>query len=94
MSSMAYEVTEEDVENVLRRNSLRVSNTKGKPFEAMASEIFEHLDVSLIEDAALKGDDLNEQTDYAYDEITRQLREQGVLEPLKDEPSPQDNPVD
>ncbi len=37
------------------------------------------------------GRDLDEQTDYANDEIARQLREMGVLEPLKpayDSPSP------
>lgn len=49
------------------------------------------LDFDLIEQAALAGDDLDEQTDYANDEIARQLREMGVLEPLKpayDSPSP------
>lgn len=80
----AYEVTELDVENVLRSNCLAVANTNGKSFESMASEIFPSLDFSLIEDAALVGDDLDQQTDYAYDEIARQLRQQGVLEPLKE----------
>lgn len=87
----AYEVTVEDVENVLRSNSLAVANTDGKSFEAMANELHGNLDFDLIEQAALAGDDLDEQTDYANDEIARQLREMGVLEPLKqacDSPSP------
>jgi hypothetical protein len=87
----AYEATEEDVENVLRSNSLAVANTNGKSFESMANELHGKLDFDLIEQAALAGDDLDEQTDYANDEIARQLREMGVLEPLKpacDSPSP------
>ncbi|KLR57143.1 hypothetical protein [Diaphorobacter sp. J5-51] len=87
----AYEATAEDVENVLRSNSLAVANTNGKSFESMANELHEKLDFDLIEQAALAGDDLDEQTDYANDEIARQLREMGVLEPLKpayDSPSP------
>ena len=79
----AYEVTVEDVESVLRSNSLAVANTNGKSFESMANELHGDLDFDLIERAALAGDDLDEQTDYANDEIARQLREMGVLEPLK-----------
>ena len=79
----AYEVTEEDVENVLRSNALAVANTNGKSFESMANELLGHLDLDLVEQAALYGDDLDEQTDYANDEIARQLRVMGVLEPQK-----------
>lgn len=82
MSGLAYEVSEDDVENVLRSNSLAVANTNGKSFESMANEIFPQLDFQLIEEAALAGDDLDQQTDYANDEIARQLREIGILEPL------------
>ena len=83
MLNFAYQATEEDVENVLHSNSLAVANTTGKSFESIANEVFGNLDFDLIEQAALFGDDLNEQTDYAHDEITRQIREMGVLEPLK-----------
>lgn len=82
-SHSAYEATEEDVENVLRSNSLAVANIDGKSFEPMANEIHDKLDFDLIEQAALSGDDLDEKTDYANDEIARQLREMGILEPLK-----------
>lgn len=84
MPNNAYQATEEDVENVLRSNSLAVANTMGKSFESIANEVFGNLDFDLLEQAALCGDDLNEQTDYANDEIARQLREMGILEPLKE----------
>ena len=83
MSAHAYEVTEEDVENVLRSNSLAVANTNGKSFESIANEVFPQLDFQLIEEAALAGDELDEQTDYANDEIARQLRQIGILEPVR-----------
>lgn len=83
MTNLAYQATEEDVENVLRSNSLAVANTNGKSFESIANEVFGNLDFDLIEQAALFGDDLDEQTDYAHDEIAHQLREMGILEPLK-----------
>ena len=84
MSNLAYQATEDDVESVLRSNSLHVANTNGKSFEAIAQEVFGSLDFDLIEQAALFGDSLDEQTDFANDEIARQLRESGILEPLKD----------
>ena len=79
----AYEATAEDVENMLRSNSLAVANTNGKSFESMAEELHGDLDFDLIEQAALAGDVLDEQADYANDEIARQLREMGVLESLR-----------
>lgn len=84
VENYAYQVTEEDVENVLRSNSLAVANTNGKSFESIANEVFGNLDFDLIEHAALCGDDLDEQTDYANEETARQLREMGILEPLKE----------
>ena len=94
MENYAYQATEEDVENVLCSNSLAVANTNGKSFESIANEVFGDLDFDLIEQAALAGDDLDEQTDYANYEIAR--REMGILEPLKevvsDEQSTQEQP--
>lgn len=83
LSNLAYQATEEDVENVLRSNSLHVANTNGKSFNSIAQEVFVSLDFDLIEQAALFGDSLDEQTDYANDEIARQLRESGILEPIR-----------
>lgn len=79
----AFEVTEIDVETVLCNNSLAVANTQGKSFEDMAGELHGELDFALIEKAALYGDDMDTQTGYAHEEIARQLREQGILEPEK-----------
>lgn len=84
MRNLAYQATEDDVQNVLSSNSLSVANTNGKSFESIANEVFGNLDLDLIEQAALYGDYLDEQTDYANDEIARQLREMGILEPLKE----------
>lgn len=86
MSNFAFEITSTDVETVLRSNSLAVANTNGKSFASMAEELFEDLDFFLIEDAALSGGNLDQQTTYAYEEIARQLREKGILEPLKVDP--------
>lgn len=80
MTNLAYEATEEDVAGVLASNALQVANSNGKSFDAMAAELLPTLDMELIEQAALYGDSLDEQTSYANDEIARQLREQGVLE--------------
>ena len=77
--SNAYQATEEDVANVLNSNAL--ANPGGKSIEQLAAEVFPGLDFGLIEEAALYGDDLESQTDYANDEITRQLVEKGVLLP-------------
>lgn len=82
--SLAYQPTSEDVENVLRANSLAVANSNGKSFEAMAEELFDNLNFFLIEKSALRGNELDQQTAYANEEIARQLRESGVLDPLKE----------
>ena len=82
-SSDSYTATEEDVENVLRSNALFVANTKGKTFESIANEVFADLDFDLIDQAALGGDSVDEKTDLANDEIARQLRQMGILEPLQ-----------
>jgi hypothetical protein len=79
----AYTATEEDVLNVLTSNALTPASAVQLPLESMAKRLFLTLDFSLIEQAALYGDDLHEQTDYANDEIARQLREMGILEPAK-----------
>ena len=80
--SMAYQVTEEDVETVLQEHWAQVANTNGRSFETMAAELIGTLDHQLIVKAALHGDDLDQQSVYASQEIVRQLRVNGVLEPL------------
>lgn len=79
-----YRPSVEDVQNVLNSNALAAVNTGGKSIASIASEVFESLSLDLIDEAALGGDDLEEKTALANDEIARQLREMGILEPLKD----------
>ena len=81
MACMAYQVTVDDIENVLHDYSLRVTDTQGKSFETMAAELIDEIDHDRIEKAALKsGCDLDEQTTGANDEIKKILVELGVLE--------------
>lgn len=84
MANLGYQATEEDVENVLSSNPMMKDIAQGRPLEVIAAEIFLVLDMDRIEEAALMGDDLDEQTNYANDNIAEQLREQGILEPLAD----------
>ena len=81
----AFGISEEDVENVLRRHASRLrlvtapSGTLG--YTAVAEKLFDAIDQSAVERAALKGGvELEEQTDATYDEIERQLVSQWVLD--------------
>ena len=75
-----YQVTEDDIENVLFSNQDRVLYPKDNSLSGLANEIFSILDFQLIEDAALYGNTMEEQTDYANDEIVRQLIELKILD--------------
>lgn len=81
--SMAFEITEDDIETVLQQNATQVANTGGKSFEDMASQL--HSDwvgseLDRIANAALDGGvEMDEQTDAAHAEIRAILVEQGVL---------------
>lgn len=80
----AFEVTPEDIENVLRQNSLRVTNSNGISFETMAEDIHDSLsqaEFNQIASAALDcGDDLTAQTDGAYAHIRSILVQRGILD--------------
>jgi hypothetical protein len=60
--NMAFEVTVEDVMNCFKCD------------EDLATELFDMLDCDAVADAALYGDDMDSQTEYAYDEIKQQLK--------------------
>ncbi len=66
--SNAWETTLDDVENVLTQKF-------GGGFMESTGQIHEDLDHSKIEDAALHGNDMDEQTGYAHEEIEKQIRE-------------------
>lgn len=74
-----YQVTEEDLQNVLASNQLSASSVNGRTIDQLVKDYFPELDFQLIEEAALSGDSMDEQTDYATDEIAIQLRKIGVL---------------
>lgn len=81
MTCFAFQITSDDVENVLRDYSLRVTNTNGQSFEHMAEELIDELDHERIERAALAAStDFDEQTTAAYEAIKNNLVELGVLE--------------
>lgn len=89
MPGQAFGISDKDVANVLASNplgpALEVKPAAGDlTFLVLANQLMPLLDMQAIEDAALQGDDLDQQTDYAHDEIARQLRAKGVLEPLSD----------
>lgn len=79
---LAFELSEDDVANVLQQNAAQVANSGGRTFAQLAEEIFDNWDagdIGRIEAAALTGDDLDDQTDAAYAEIRVILVEQGIL---------------
>lgn len=80
-----FQIAEEDIENVLRANSLRLETKNGEPFDLLAEQIlggFSDEDFAQIERIALKASiDLDEQTGAAYEEIARLLERDGWLKP-------------
>lgn len=76
----AFQISEDDITTILRRESLRVADTQGRSFDDMASDLFEEIDHDRIEKAALNsGTELDDQTDGAHAEIKVILAEMGVL---------------
>ncbi|MCZ8254433.1 MAG: hypothetical protein O9327_01975 [Polaromonas sp.] len=77
----AFQISADDVANVLASNP-RTEAHEATSIESQADELLARLDLDEVESAALYGDTLEEQTDYAHDEIARQLRVMAVLKPL------------
>jgi len=68
--SNAWETTTDDVENVLRNNGIEDHEMNEEKIEEL---IDFRLDHDGIEKEALRGEDMDEQTTFAYAEIKRQL---------------------
>lgn len=66
--SNAWETTTDDVLNVAHEMGMKLTTQE-------VEKIYNDLDHEIIEVAALNGKDLEEQTDYAYEEIKRQITE-------------------
>lgn len=71
--SLAFEATAEDV----------VAAAQSRDFELdmdVAEQLLPSLNAAAIEKAALHGDDLDDQTRYAQEEIASQLEAKGLLQ--------------
>jgi len=78
---LAVEITSDDVEHVLRSNSLKIANTDGKPFNLLAEEAFDTLNFFKIENAMLAaGPDLDRQKAASRTEIEKQMQDSGIIE--------------
>jgi hypothetical protein len=69
--SMAWEVTPDDVFNVLVRMGLN-------PSLAEVNDILNKLDCEAIEENALHGYEMDDQTAYAYEEIQTQIEQMDI----------------
>ena len=72
--SMAWETTTEDIEQVLENEGF-----DGNIIDEFLDNLHSNIDHERVEEAALYGDEMEEQTDYAYSNIRDQLVEQEVL---------------
>lgn len=70
--SMAFGVSSDDVLLVAHRSGLNIT-------DELAQEWFDELDHGAVEKSALYGQDMDQQTDYALDEIQRQLESLGHI---------------
>lgn len=78
--ALAIRVTQADVLAVLKRYSLKVANTDGKPFEELADDLFDDLMARKAEAAAEKhGSDRFSQESAAQASIAQQLAALGIL---------------
>lgn len=68
----AWETTTDDVLNVIHSIGKKATGDK-------VQEILDNLDQFSIEDAALNGDSMDEQTKYAYEEIKNQITKENLL---------------
>lgn len=75
-----WEVTREDVENVLNANNVNSSMAPNtNEWDEFVDECFDIIDKDLVTKEALYGDDMDEQIDYANLSIYEQLVEAGKL---------------
>ena len=63
-----FEVTDEDMKIILEAHKIEF-------YEGIADK----LNANAIEQSAMYGDDVDEQTKYAYQEIENQLKQMGVI---------------
>lgn len=64
---------------VLGSHTMLRALESGETIEQVAQDLLGMLDLAEIEDMALMGDDMDQQTEYAHDEIAKQLARAGVI---------------
>ena len=78
--SNAWEVTQDDVYNVMKAHGIPTDFLDEMVQEGSMEEVVDYqLDHDAIEREALRGDVMDEQVIYAYEEINRQLLQDGTL---------------
>jgi len=83
----AFQIVQEDVANVINNPHYNNSHVLCDSMaeldqEEMEERVFNrlsHEDFQALEQAALDGNDINTQVDYAYDELARILMEKRIL---------------
>ena len=83
--SNAWETTTEDILNIIKRKDISISENQNwsTDLDEAAEEIEFELnseDHARIEKAVLYGNDLESQTEYAYDELEKILIEKEIIE--------------
>jgi len=73
--SNAWEVTTEDVKNVLSQMSQNATDQE-------VEQIHNGLDMKEIERSALEGNDMEKQTEYAYVKIRRQIKDLDIFKEI------------
>ena len=72
MNGTAWQTTTDDIANVLRAWGI-------EKIEGELERLSDRLDHNEVENAALNGDEMDEQTNYTYGEIELQLVQMGIL---------------
>ena len=72
--SLAWEVSSEDIVNVMTDHGVQIELD-----DPRLENIISSLDHNKIEQAALFGDDIDEQTEFANENIKEQLLENGII---------------
>jgi hypothetical protein len=75
-----YVVTADDIENVLKQYSLRVTDTQGKSFETMAAELVDELDQAPVVEAAAKAATPEARDQAVFNALHQLLVKEGVIE--------------
>lgn len=74
-----FQITEDDVAVVLQRHTILRALECGVTLDQVAEDLLDELNLAEIENMALMGDDMDQQTEYAHDEIAKQLARAGVI---------------